>query len=794
MSNQTCCMRCHSPLPFDAPEGLCPRCLMSLGMNPSSAEMDSDFFEIQAIQEADISLAPLMKPLPEQVLPKDLGIHEAPGRYAHLGEYSRGGMGRILLVHDQTIGRQVALKELFPESEAGGEESSVQRSAAMVARFLREAQLTGQLEHPSIVPVYEMGQRDDGTLYYTMKLVRGKTLYDALSEKNSPGERLKLLPHVVDLCQAIAYAHSRGVIHRDLKPRNVMIGEFGETVVIDWGLAKAQSGDHDTECAGADSTMTEGVQALVNTASPYHTMDGTVLGTAAYMSPEQASGDVESVDERSDVYSLGAVLYEVLTGRPPFTGMTAIDVLDKVVHERPAPVLKVERRVPPRLAAICERAMARAPAKRYASARELADDIQAFISGQVFREREARLSFVAAFYIFSAAFLAAGAALLAYQYWEVIPPSIKVVLLAITVVILYVFGVVFGKKIIRKSLRAEAMKTLGTLMLGASIFLIADTFDLNGLFRDGFGWWAIAAIIAAYAGLGNLNAIIALAMASVWFFQRAQDLTPAALWWFPFLPAAVVLPLAYARESRMVFTGTLLLIGASTAYITFDHGSFLRPSLAVLACTALFFPWGLLSQQSDRWHIFARPAITLATTVLAAMVLALGIMQAPQYLIMEYTPGRMFDTFQLLPLIIVCAMALMLWSLAAVHRFVLSELRILSLAFLLSGLLLLTSMICAGFIVNTGENAITTMHWLSFVMAYIAAAVLGIGTAWTGVALVDRRTFLLGTLYNVIAAVHCAIQTQATLQVKAGILIAIGFIVLFTGIRFESFLKKRRLV
>ena len=170
-------------------------------------------------------------------------LAETSGRYKHVSDFAQGGMGRILLVHDQQLRRSVALKELLPHSPPSGpqgEGAPHKYPASSAARFLQEARLTGQLEHPSIVPVYELGRRQDGTLYYTMRLVKGKTLSEALRECHSLSERLGLLSNFLDLCQAIAYAHSRGVIHRDIKPENVVVGDFGETVVLDWGLAKAR--------------------------------------------------------------------------------------------------------------------------------------------------------------------------------------------------------------------------------------------------------------------------------------------------------------------------------------------------------------------------------------------------------------------------------------------------------------------------------------------------------------------------------------------------------------------------
>ena len=172
--------------------------------------------------------------------PECAGRYDFAGGSREAAEIGRGGLGRVLLVEDRHLGREVAVKELL----GGGDISSVGSAptsgsvAPSVVRFLREARVTGQLEHPNIVPVYELGVRADGTLYYTMRLVRGRTLAEALHDCSTLGERLKLLSHFADVCHAVAFAHSRGVIHRDLKPDNVMLGEFGETVVLDWGLAR----------------------------------------------------------------------------------------------------------------------------------------------------------------------------------------------------------------------------------------------------------------------------------------------------------------------------------------------------------------------------------------------------------------------------------------------------------------------------------------------------------------------------------------------------------------------------
>jgi eukaryotic-like serine/threonine-protein kinase len=311
---------------------------------------------------------------------KPQAVIEAEGRYSLIEEYARGGMGRVLLVHDTHIGRDIALKELLPERAGSTSTGATPQTNPILARFVQEARITGQLEHPSIVPVYELGYREDGTLYYTMKLVRGKTLAVALRACKGLRDRLNLLSHFVDLCQAIGYAHSRKVIHRDLKPGNIMVGEFGETVVIDWGLAKIQGKPDD-----AREAMSETIQVfrLGEEQAAAKTQEGLAMGTPAYMAPEQARGDLDNVGERSDVYALGAVLYELLTGRPPYAGKSSRQIIEQVLTQEPVPVEAIESDAPPELAAICNRAMARDPAQRYATAKELAEEVTRFLSGSL---------------------------------------------------------------------------------------------------------------------------------------------------------------------------------------------------------------------------------------------------------------------------------------------------------------------------------------------------------------------------------------------------------------------------
>lgn len=231
MTDTTKCPECGDNIPEDAPQGLCPKCLMGNVLNPTTPA------------DGGSGAEPIASSLKEKVELSETDLFdEASGKYTLLGEYARGGMGRVLLVHDESLGRDVALKELLPGhgTDHDGTPIEAQHSKELVTRFMREAKVTGQLEHPSITPVHELGRREDGSIYYTMKLVKGRTLEKAIEKCETLDDHLKLLPHFVDLCNAIAYAHSRNVIHRDIKPANVMIGNYGETVIVDWGLAKVQ--------------------------------------------------------------------------------------------------------------------------------------------------------------------------------------------------------------------------------------------------------------------------------------------------------------------------------------------------------------------------------------------------------------------------------------------------------------------------------------------------------------------------------------------------------------------------
>ena len=292
-------------------------------------------------------------PEPETELPVD-----DPDRYEQICEHARGGLGRIVRAVDRRLGRTVAVKELL------------RRDDWHEARFVREALITARLEHPGIVPVHEAGRWPNGDPYYVMKLVEGRTLKELMASQRTPRERLGLLPHLIAVADAVGYAHSEGVVHRDVKPSNVIVGSFGETIVVDWGLARDIKRD-----------IAEPLPELLAEGSGISTISGKVVGTPAYMAPEQARGEL--VDARADVYAIGAVLYELMAGKAPHADETPKAMLDRVIAGPPAPIDSVVATVPPELADIIGKAMARLPEERYANATLLAEDLRAFQTGKL---------------------------------------------------------------------------------------------------------------------------------------------------------------------------------------------------------------------------------------------------------------------------------------------------------------------------------------------------------------------------------------------------------------------------
>jgi eukaryotic-like serine/threonine-protein kinase len=297
-------------------------------------------------------------------------------RFRVLRPHARGGLGAVFVALDGELNREVALKQILDQHAD---------DATSRARFLREAEITGSLEHPGIVPVYALGTYAGGRPYYAMRLIRGDSLKEAIAAFHGD-ETLRhdhgasslalrnLLRRFTDVCNAIEYAHSRGVLHRDIKPSNVVLGKHGETLVVDWGLAKA-TGRSDP-CA-EERTIVPSLSS-----GSAETLPGSALGTPAYMSPEQAEGDLDRISPLSDVYSLGATLYCLLTGKPPFDGDDLGAVLIAVQKGDFESVRTVDPRIAPALEAVCHKAIATKPQDRYSSPRALADDVERWLADE----------------------------------------------------------------------------------------------------------------------------------------------------------------------------------------------------------------------------------------------------------------------------------------------------------------------------------------------------------------------------------------------------------------------------
>jgi len=419
------CNRCGNPLRSDALEGTCPACMLRAGLEPDferlpdgPAEEEVTFgFEPTLPGHVLESLARSIGSIPRVLLPDtandDAGVAiikpssgeiPAPGergdRYQLFGEIARGGMGAVLKGRDPDLGRDLAVKVLL---------ESHQDKPELVRRFVEEAQIGGQLQHPGIVPVYELGAFADRRPYFTMKLVKGRTLSALLAERagrGSPDPARSLteglppahddLPRFLSIFEAIgqtmAYAHARSVIHRDLKPSNVMVGSFGEVQVMDWGLAKVLKEGGVADEPPVEPAPEKSVIATVRSGSDVDRSEaGSVLGTPAYMAPEQAAGEVERVDRRADVFGLGSILCEILTGQPAYTGRSSMEILRKAMRGDTADALaRLDGcAAEAELIALARDCLAVEPEDRPRDAGLVAERIRAYLAGVQARVQEA---------------------------------------------------------------------------------------------------------------------------------------------------------------------------------------------------------------------------------------------------------------------------------------------------------------------------------------------------------------------------------------------------------------------
>ncbi|MDZ4848684.1 MAG: serine/threonine-protein kinase [Pirellulaceae bacterium] len=348
--------------------------------NDEQAEIESPSTLPIAEQTSDDAKNLPAHPDPYATMAPATGWDVKTQRYQILREHAKGGLGAVYLAYDQEVKRNVALKQILPAHSRNEEARS---------SFLLEAHVTGRLEHPGIVPIYGIGTDDLGQPYYAMRFIRGITLEDAIQDlhamrkKSASGEyRLqlrKVLRHFVDTCNVIHYAHSQNFIHRDLKPRNIMLGSFGETSVVDWGLAKC------VDSQAAPKPMTQAFEELstadfesLGTKSRF----GEAKGTVPYMSPEQAQGILDEVDCSTDIYGLGATLYHLLTGEYPGRSLPPKELFSTVCRGKLPSVIQVSPWVPKPLSAICEKAMAFEKKDRYATANELSNDVERWLADE----------------------------------------------------------------------------------------------------------------------------------------------------------------------------------------------------------------------------------------------------------------------------------------------------------------------------------------------------------------------------------------------------------------------------
>ncbi|MFT5292448.1 MAG: serine/threonine protein kinase, partial [Planctomycetota bacterium] len=317
-------------------------------------------------------------------------------RYVLKGEIGRGGMGAILKVFDADLRRHLAMKVVLGQSgQTSGDTAELE--SQLLVRFLEEAQVTGQLDHPGVVPVHELGVDAEGRVYFTMRLVKGQdlsTVFAKVHEGDPDWSRTRVLGVLLKVCEAMSYAHEKGVVHRDLKPANIMVGRHGAVYVMDWGLARIEGREDSHDLRLQEQPVSISVietdrrdSKNKQADSPLMTMDGSVMGTPFYMPPEQAAGRLADIGPHSDVYALGAMLYHLLVGRMPYhrpgDNASPFTVLAQVLGGPPKPIHELAPDVPLELVSICEKAMQPEFADRYANMGELAKDLRAYLENRV---------------------------------------------------------------------------------------------------------------------------------------------------------------------------------------------------------------------------------------------------------------------------------------------------------------------------------------------------------------------------------------------------------------------------
>ncbi|MFT5287242.1 MAG: tRNA A-37 threonylcarbamoyl transferase component Bud32/tetratricopeptide (TPR) repeat protein [Planctomycetota bacterium] len=332
---------------------------------------------------------------------RELNAASASSRYELKGEIARGGMGAIIKVWDKSLRRTLAMKVALSGRGLKNSVGEAELDDRALSRFLDEAYITGQLDHPGIVPVYELGVGDDQNVYFTMRLVKGRTLgeiFNLAANGREGWTQSRAFGVLLKVCEAMAYAHSKNVIHRDLKPANIMVGRFGEVYVMDWGLARLLGKDDKRDLrvrVDQSGAIQSSRQELHDDSpdSPLLTMDGDVVGTPVYMSPEQANGIIGAMGPHSDVYAVGAMLYQLLAGERPYlaNGETVnnFEVWKRVQNGPPTSLHTLAPKASAEISSICEKAMARDPKQRYPDMSALALDLSAYVEGRVVGAHEA---------------------------------------------------------------------------------------------------------------------------------------------------------------------------------------------------------------------------------------------------------------------------------------------------------------------------------------------------------------------------------------------------------------------